>query len=70
MEAWQINKTANIPISRLQMDPDFHEPSHNNGVSTPASQYASHPQIPNPFASAAHFVLQAASDMTMLSNSE
>ncbi|KAH5753446.1 hypothetical protein HBI88_214690 [Parastagonospora nodorum] len=49
-----VPSPANIPILELQMDPNFHESSHNNGngTSTPASQYASHSQTPNPFASA------------------
>jgi len=49
-----VPSPANIPILELQMDPNFNESSHNNGngTSTPASQYASHSQTPNPFAPA------------------
>jgi hypothetical protein len=51
-----VPSPANIPILELQMDPNFHESSHNhNGTSTPAPQYASHSQTPNPFASTPHF---------------
>jgi hypothetical protein len=39
------------------MDPNFHESSHNNnnGTSTPAAQFASHSQTPNPLASTPYF---------------
>jgi hypothetical protein len=51
-----VPSPANIPILELQMDPNFHESSHNNGISTPAPQYASHSQTPNPFASTPHYI--------------
>ncbi|KAL5121052.1 nuclear polyadenylated RNA-binding protein 3 [Pleosporales sp. CAS-2024a] len=44
-----VPSPANIPILELQMDPNFHESSMNNGASTPAPQYASHLQPPNPY---------------------
>jgi hypothetical protein len=50
-----VPSPANIPILELQMDPNFHESSHNNGTSTPASQFASHTQTPNPLASTPYF---------------
>src|SRR5689334_20430815 len=46
-----VPSPANIPILELQMDPNFHESSLNNGTDTPASQFASHSQTPNPLAS-------------------
>jgi hypothetical protein len=47
-----VPSPANIPILELQMDPNFHESAHNNGgIATPASQFASHSQTPNPLAS-------------------
>jgi hypothetical protein len=50
-----VPSPANIPILELQMDPNFHESSHNNGTSTPAPQFASHTQTPNPLASTPYF---------------
>jgi hypothetical protein len=53
-----VPSPANIPILELQMDPNFHESSHNtnnNGTSTPAAQFASHSQTPNPLASTPYF---------------
>jgi hypothetical protein len=44
-----VPSPANIPILELQMDPNFHQsPHNNNGISAPASQFASHAQTPNP----------------------
>jgi hypothetical protein len=51
-----VPSPANIPILELQMDPNFHESAHNNGgIATPASQFASHSQTPNPLASTPYF---------------
>ncbi|KAF2023882.1 hypothetical protein EK21DRAFT_79959 [Setomelanomma holmii] len=51
-----VPSPANIPILELQMDPNFHESAHNNnGTSTPASQFASHSQTPNPLPSMPQF---------------
>jgi hypothetical protein len=50
-----VPSPANIPILELQMDPNFHESSHNNGSATPALQFASHSQTPNPLASTPYF---------------
>ncbi|KAF1920287.1 hypothetical protein BDU57DRAFT_534083 [Ampelomyces quisqualis] len=49
-----VPSPANIPILELQMDPNFHASSHNNGTAAPASPHASHTQSPNPLASAPH----------------
>tara|TARA_R110002003_G_scaffold68_26_gene6252 strand:- start:2248 stop:3459 length:1212 start_codon:yes stop_codon:yes gene_type:complete len=51
-----VPSPANIPILELQMDPNFHESAHNNnGTSTPASQFASLSQTPNPLPPMPHF---------------
>jgi hypothetical protein len=50
-----VPSPSNIPILELQMDPNFHESPHNNGTATPAPQFASQSQTPNPLASTPYF---------------